>query len=477
MEVILYLSNQLVQAVEVKKKGRKIMARRVWQEEAPGSSIINGIITDEEAFLPFIKNFFSRNKIPSREVALVIGSSQFNHKVMEFPRLSDRELRKLIEREFAENKKEDILYSYYVLEEKGRKGMQKIMAAAVSKEFLLSYLELFRKAGIGLGSIDSETGSLVCQFSHSPEIQKQTCLVQVLDGQEVGSYLFDRGVYFYSQKNRLFRTETEEELAEELIAIQGKLSQFASAQKLQEPLEKFYICGQGAAVLKREKPELDCYHADKVVCPGRSMKKKPDFIYPAGILLEEEKGTSFLEQIKREQKKKKKQYERFMLCLPSLCVLVLVLAAAAGLGGSYYRNLEKLYQIQETMGNEELAGKKASYELSMTKVETMKVRIRDAQEAWEKLMSYPTFDASIWREITGSMGNGITVELKNFNRDSGVIGMNASAADPRQISGFIAALQEKDIFESVEYSGYTYADSTESYTIHVVCCLTEGAGR
>lgn len=207
------------------------------------------------------------------------------------------------------------------------------------------------------------------------------------------------------------------------------------------------------------------------------MKKKPDFIYPAGILLQEEKGTSFLEQIKREQKKKKKQYERFMLCLPSLCVLVLVLAAAAGLGGSYYRNLEKLYQIQETMGNEELAEKKASYELSMTKVETMKVRIRDAQEAWEKLMSYPTFDASIWREITGSIGNGITVELKNFNRDSGVIGMNASAADPRQISGFIAALQEKDIFESVEYSGYTYADSTESYTIHVVCCLTEGAGR
>ena len=32
MEVILYLSNQLVQAVEVKKKGGKIMARRVWQE-------------------------------------------------------------------------------------------------------------------------------------------------------------------------------------------------------------------------------------------------------------------------------------------------------------------------------------------------------------------------------------------------------------------------------------------------------------
>lgn len=477
MATILYLSNQLVQAVEAKKKRNRITVRRVWQEEAPAGSIINGIITDEEAFLPFIKNFFSRNKIPSRDVALVIGSSQFNHKVMEFPRLADREIRKLIAREFAENKKEDTLYSYYVLEKKGKKGMQKILAAAVSKEYLLSYLELFRKAGIGLVSIDSETGSLVCQFSHSPEIQKQTCLVQVLDGQETGSYLFDRGVYFYSQKNRLFRAETEEGLAEELTAIQGKMSQFASAQKIQDSLEKFYICGQGTMALKRENPAFDCYRADKVVCLLRSVKKKPDFIYPAGILLQEEKGTSFLAQIKREQKKRKKQHERFMLCLPSLCVLVISLAAAAGLGSSYYRNLEKLYQIQETMGDEDLTGKKASYELSMTKVETMKARIRDAQETWEKLMSYPTFDASIWKEITGSAGSGITVELKNFNRDSGVIGMNASAADPRQINSFIAALQEKDIFESVEYSGYTYADSTENYTIHVVCCLTEGAGR
>ena len=58
MEVILYLSNQLVQAVEVKKKGRKIMTRRVWQEEAPGGSIINGIITDEEAFLCNLKKRF-----------------------------------------------------------------------------------------------------------------------------------------------------------------------------------------------------------------------------------------------------------------------------------------------------------------------------------------------------------------------------------------------------------------------------------
>lgn len=477
MATILYLSNQLVQAVEAKKKGNQITVRRVWQEEAPGRSIINGIITDEEAFLPFIRNFFSRNKIPVRDVALVIGSSQFNHKVMEFPRLADREIRKLIAREFGENKKEDILYSCYILEEKGRKGMQKILATAVNKEFLLSYLELFKKAGIGLASIDSETGSLVCQLSRSPEIRGKTCLVQVLDGQEAGSYLFDRGVYFYSQKNRLFRTETEEELAGELAAIQDKLSQFASSQKMQEPFERFYVCGQGVEALKRENPEITCYSGDGILLFEKSVKKKPEFVYPVGILLQEEQKASFFTQIRREQKKRKKQHERFMLCLPSLCVLVVLLAVIAGALSSYYRNLEKLHRIQETMGQEDLTGKKASYELSMTKVEAMKGQIKEAEDTWDKLMSYPTFDADMWKEITGSAGSGITVELKNFQRDSGTITMNATASDPRQISSFIAALQAKDIFESVEYSGYTYADSTDSYTIHVVCCLSEGAGR
>ena len=84
MTVILYLSNQLVQAVEVKKKGRKIMTRRVWQEEAPGGSIINGIITDEDAFLPFIKSFFSGNKIPSRKVALVMGAVSLTIRLWSF---------------------------------------------------------------------------------------------------------------------------------------------------------------------------------------------------------------------------------------------------------------------------------------------------------------------------------------------------------------------------------------------------------
>ena len=66
---ILYLSNKLVQVVEAKSKGKTVTVQNVWQEEAPEGSIINGIITDEDIFLTWIRDFFAKNKLPRRPLA------------------------------------------------------------------------------------------------------------------------------------------------------------------------------------------------------------------------------------------------------------------------------------------------------------------------------------------------------------------------------------------------------------------------
>ena len=49
MATIVYLSNQMVQAVEMKSNGCVL----VYEELAPEGSIINGIVTDEEVFGDF----------------------------------------------------------------------------------------------------------------------------------------------------------------------------------------------------------------------------------------------------------------------------------------------------------------------------------------------------------------------------------------------------------------------------------------
>ena len=68
-------------------------------------------------------------------------------------------------------------------------------------------------------------------------------------------------------------------------------------------------------------------------------------------------------------------------------------------------------------------------------------------------------------------------EITGFNRDTGVVTIEASATDVRVIHEFVEGLQEISEFRHVEYSGYTFVKAQENYSIHVVCVLDEGAGR
>ena len=79
--MILYLSNRLVQAVEIKDKNTVL----VCQDMAPEGSIINGIVTDEEVFLSWIRNFWTENKLPRREWTLVVNSTPVSYTHLTLP--------------------------------------------------------------------------------------------------------------------------------------------------------------------------------------------------------------------------------------------------------------------------------------------------------------------------------------------------------------------------------------------------------
>ncbi len=478
MATILYLSNKLVQAIEAREKGKMVTIQNVWQEKAPEGSIINGIITDEEAFLSWIKVFFSRNKISKKEVTLVVNSTQFGHKVLEFPKVKESELRKMIPREFSENRTEETLFTYCGLEMDAAQKKQKILATAVEKEFLLSYINFFKQAGIELAAIESGISSLVRLFMHAPEIQKRTCLVQVLDGQEVISMLFVKGKYYYSQKNRLFDGESPEECQKSLDSITDKILQFVTSQQIKEPVEILYLCGEGQKQLAELMTERRIFRGEKVLALSHAAKKKKkDFMYAAGCLLGKKQGTSLYKQIKQEQKEKKRRREIFALILPSLVVVLICLCVAAFMGNTYMSGMKELNRLQKSMQEADTVNDHASYKMSTTNIASMEARITEVETIWEHLMSYPTMNSSIEETLTACAGEAVSLSVLSFQRDSGVLTLNASAKDVRSINGFVSALQQQEIFEAVEYSGYTYVSGLDYYNIHVVLCMAEGAGR
>ena len=478
MASILYLSNKLVQFVEAGGKGKTVTVHNVWQAEAPEGSIINGIITDEEAFLTWIKDFFSQNKLPRKDISLVVNSSQFNHKVLVFPKLRDAEIKKMIPREYSEHRTENTLFTYYILEGDSNARKQRILATAIEKDFLLSYISFFKQAGIEITFIDSEINSLVRLFSNSPEIQKKTCLLQVLDGQEVISMLFIKGSYYYSQKNRLLHHDVLEELTGELESIRARLLQFLTSQQIKEPVETIYLCGDGQSALKAQMAEAEIFTGRKIVLVNKAIKrKKIEFIYPVGTLLGKKQGISFYRQLRQEQKEKRKQQEILSLLIPPGVVLAVGLLITAFMGNSYFSGLRELKQIQKNMQESAKATGNASYEMAAASVSAMQYRINKVEDIWNHLMSYPIINSSVEQILKECAGSGVSIEIKSFQRDSGVLTLEAYADNVQDINGFIGNLQEQELFEAIEYSGYTYVSGVDHYNIHVICCMAEGAGR
>ena len=477
MATIVYLSNRLVQVVEAKAKGKSVMIQNIWHGETPEGSLINGIITDDDAFSAWLKAFFLKNRLPRKDIALVINSTQFSNKVLEFPKIKDSEIRKMVPREFSENRTENTLFTYFTLEESSKR--RKILATAVEKGFIYSYINFFRQAGIEVTAVDSAIGCMVRLFMNAPEIHKKTCLVHVLDGQEVVSMLFVRGVYFYSHKSRFFNQDaTEEETAKELSAMTGRMQQFATAQQIKEPINTLYLCGSRQNEFHKALENTQLFRGDKVLSVTRAVKKRGiEFVYGAGYLLSQNKENSFYRQLMREQPDVKRRREIMELILPSAAVLVVCLAITAFLGNQYFSGVEELRVHQQNMYDSDLVNGSASYDLASVNAASRTAKTEYARSIWQHLLSYPTVNSSVQQILDDCAEGAVSIEIRSFQRDSGVLTMDAFATDVRSINGFVSNLQAQEIFEDVQYSGYTYTSGANNYSIHVVCSMAEGAGR
>lgn len=481
--MILYLSNRLVQAVEIRDKGTVL----VCQGMAPEGSIINGIVTDEELFLSWIKEFFTENKLPRRECTLVINSTQLNTRVLELPKVKGAELRRMIAREFADSRTEHTVFAYHVIEVLPGGKMQRVFAVAAEKEFLQEYIRLFMQAGVEVVTIEPAISDFVRRFTASYEVRKKNSIVQIIDGQEIISILFARGVYLYSQRNRIFAENDGKALAREAGEVVERLVQFAASQHIEEPVEVLYVCGYEQAGFKdaieanREFSKdiaLRIYHDDKFKVHKRTGSTEVvDFVYPVGNIQKRERSIDLIRQMKWDSPENIKKRERLTLLLPAAVMLVLCLVGTLVQGIGYLGKNAELSRIQRMMQDADAVKEHTSYERADASIISMEQQMVDAGVMWEQIMSYPTLTSDMKTAIEECAGDKVTVEISSFNRDSGLLSMNASAADVRDISSFVAALQEQKVFEKVEYSGYTLVKGVGTYNIHIVCALCEGAGR
>ena len=177
MSIVIYLANSEIQIVEG-SAGERISIERQLSRKTPEGSIVNGIVTDPDAFALFLKNVFDEKKIPKSDVSLVINSSKFVGQIMTLPPLSPKHTLEYIHREYANiEKEENKLYGFLRLKEKKGEGPGRIYAESISPDYIGGYVSLFEKAGIKLKGIYSGETSLIAAASATNGDSKESFLL------------------------------------------------------------------------------------------------------------------------------------------------------------------------------------------------------------------------------------------------------------------------------------------------------------
>ncbi len=95
----------------------------------------------------------------------------------------------------------------------------------------------------------------------------------------------------------------------------------------------------------------------------------------------------------------------------------------------------------------------------------------------ENLKTYPVCDSEIIDIVNDCADGYASVVIDSFDADLGVMAVTATADSVDNINKFIKNISAVDIFDNVDYTGYSFVESTGLWDIHVTFTLAESAGR
>ena len=479
MSTVIYLANQQVQIVTGSSNGKKININQSYILDAPEGSIINGMVMDADSFIGFLKDTWINIKLPSKDVTLVVNSSKFVGKNIEMPVLNDSKTLDFIEREFTDiNKGEEYVYGYIPLVVEGK--TKRIYAENIPSDFIKDYLDIFAEAGIKLKAIYSGESSIINFVANTVGKYYKTFILELADRMTITTLLFVNGAFYYFNSTRCFHELETEEYAQDMARSASQILQFMQAHQIEYPLETIILAGVN--------PQNIYMYSDAILSMGvqsavrvfddNTIFSKVDLqgcIHASSGLISSGKYQNFLTLFSTSKKKDKEDggsKTGIIAVVASLAVMLVILAGC---------------MTVKILKNREL--KDAEAENQLMEVQVMEYDMVTARNSFissqyssivgldENIYTYPVCNTDVMNIINKCAGKYADIEYNSFDAASGTVSVSAKSGTVDEINMFIKELTEQDIFNDVNYTGYTYMDDTGEWNINVNCTLSESAGR
>ncbi len=485
MSISVFFSNRNIQIVVGKSSGKSIYIDRLIEAPMPENAILNGVIINEggEAITRKLKEIWEVNKLKG-SVDLIINSPQFISNRVTMPVISKAaKATEYLEKQANSDefvRFESPLKGWYLLGVDGKEKTQQVVTEVAERTFIENYIKIFADAGITLGSVHDGVSLAIEMLSAC--VKDQTAIYMIRDAQMLVTILYENGKYYYNSTKRLFQESGTPEYAAEIRGSISGIRQFASSKHLASAITDVYFAG----MTPDEVGELQSYLVEAepditvhgTVAPSHIHFKKwsdrlSSFIYPIAGLVVPKTGFSVLKAVKNNDKAYAQKKEFTKKAIPVVILLGVLVLFTGFMLAVRLNTASRLRKIEEYNQRPDIMQSSMEYDAGIIQATSLGAQQGGNQLLREYIDSYPIPDSSINDKIKSAASKyNVTVDFNSYDSGSGVFSITASSPIVENINRFIADLMDMDIFEDVDYTGYSWNDSDETWSIKVICTLS-----
>ncbi len=482
MSEVVFLSNTNIQIASGSSASDGVKISKLISAPLPEGAVLNGVVMDQERVTEAIKLAWQANKLPRSEVTLIINSPQLRANRVDAPLLPDRKTTEFIDRETHDSEYgrfQNPVTGWYTVSKDSKTKTQKVVYETAEIDFVNKYVDIFGKAGLKLKTIHS--GVQLATEYFTKQASGKTVLYMILDGKSLVTIFFAEGKYYYDSTSRVFAQPGTPEFAREIYASISSIRQFISAQHLTETVKDILFCGLAYSQvnqLSNDLLNLDSTVDISIAQPPQGtiiaseQAQFPFFVYPISGLRRIDEKMLILKNTKQAEKKKTEKGFMSKLIVPFICILSALLITYGITLAIKLQKDAQLEKLEDYINSPNVIAQVAEYDAMYDNMAEMGNIQGGVDILKNDLASYPAPDSSVNKLIKDSAKKyDVSVEFNSYSASTGVFSITASSPEVEDINQFIAELMSMDIFENVNYTGYSLSSDGASWQINVVCTL------
>ncbi len=487
MTTSVYLSNNNINAV-VGSGGGRIRVKRVCSTQIPEGSLINGIITNEADLAEQLKEFWAANKLPKKDVSLVINSSQFVLKDLTLPKTSDKKIRETLPLEFGDVTDQKDPIQDYMLMKAGKKQIS-VYAVSVDRSFVQGYLNLFAGLGIKVSSVGVARMCRNKLLGTLKQINSKACVIHMVDGTSINSMLWVDGSAVYTTQRRVFCEAGTPQFGVELARLVNNIQQFAITQQIQQKIETVYLAGatkEEFEIYREAMQEAGTESACELLQPEKHIRmpkgmaeEYSKYLAELGNMIRAKQDINLVALAKKKAKKKEsgpKVWKRYVI--PPVLFLIVCAAATGVLFHQENQKKQELAELNAYINDPVNLETCNLVDVVQAAISALSRQVSELKWVEGCIQSFPYMNSRVVQELQNcAQAQSVELDIRSYEASSGALNVDAKAADVTMINRFIDTLEQSGIFDNVRYSGYNYEETTRMYTINMSCYLSENAGK